>query len=99
MAEDRTDETSREGRLEEALAEYLQAVDAGREPDRAEFLARHPQFAGELKEFFDDRAVFERAARPWAPVSRDDPTGDSATQAGTTAVAAGTHLPYFGDYE
>jgi WD40 repeat protein len=99
MPEDRPDEISKDDRLDQVLAEYLQAIDAGREPDREEFLARYPRFALEMREFFENQSLFERAARPWVPVSNDVPTADASTQAGTTAVVAGTHLPYFGDYE
>ena len=92
-------EADREARLDEALAEYLQAADAGHEPDRAEFLTRYPQFAAELKEFFDDRSLFEQAARPWVPPIGNGSTGGVAMLAGNAAVAAGARLPYFGDYE
>ncbi len=44
--------TERERRLNDLLAEYLDALEAGRAPDRAALLARDPDLADELKEFF-----------------------------------------------
>ena len=42
-------------RLEQVLAEYLRAVEAGAPVDRGAFVARHPELAGELQSFFADR--------------------------------------------
>ena len=47
-------------RLNEIIAEYFAALEAGGAPDREAFLGRHPEFAGALREFFDDRQAFER---------------------------------------
>jgi serine/threonine protein kinase len=52
----------REQRLDEAVAEYLLAAEAGRPPDRREFLARHPDLAGDLASFFDDEDCVRRMA-------------------------------------
>ncbi len=52
----------RERRLDEAIAEYLMAAEAGRAPDRREFLARYPDLAGDLASFFDDEACIKRLA-------------------------------------
>ncbi len=38
--------------LEEILAEYLQRVEMGESPDPSEYLAKHPEFADDLKSFF-----------------------------------------------
>src|SRR5262245_43758114 len=43
-------------RLEDVLAAYLQAEEAGHAPDREQWLARHPDLAAELRGFFDSRA-------------------------------------------
>jgi eukaryotic-like serine/threonine-protein kinase len=82
-----TDESQDRGRRVDAvIAAYLEAVDAGRAPDRAELLARHPDVAAELAAFFADH---DRAARLAEP-----PTLPQAPPA-----APGTTVRYFGDYE
>jgi serine/threonine-protein kinase len=49
-----------EERLQEAITLYLQAVEAGRRPDPAEHLARYPDCAAELREFFhEDQRLHE----------------------------------------
>jgi serine/threonine protein kinase len=55
---------SQEERLQEVLAAYLRDVEAGRNPDRAELLARHPELAGELQSFFAGQEQIGRLAAP-----------------------------------
>jgi hypothetical protein len=75
-------EPSREQRLQEALAEYLQAAEAGRAPGRDEFLARHPELADELAAFFRNKDRFEQMAGPAAPArAADAPTLGHAAEA------------------
>jgi hypothetical protein len=45
--------TSREQRLNEVIAAYLEAAEAGRAPGRADLLAAHADLAGELTAFLD----------------------------------------------
>ena len=56
---------SPEDPVDAVLAEYLQAAEAGHPPDQKEFVARYPQFAGELREFFANQEQFERAGKPF----------------------------------
>src|SRR4051794_39214622 len=56
------DLSERERRLGEVIFACLQALERGQAPDPRELMARHPEFAGELAEFFDDRAHIQRVA-------------------------------------
>jgi eukaryotic-like serine/threonine-protein kinase len=72
MKGDPGESVRREARLDEAVAQYLDAVEAGRAPNRDQFLARYPDLADDLAEFLDDRAQFQRlvpavAAPPACP--------------------------------
>src|SRR5262249_59252515 len=76
------EEPDRDARLHEAIAAYYQALEAGRSADRAAFLARYPDLAGELAAFLDDKAAFERRAGGAAAPQPD------ATQAHEAAAFA-----------
>jgi serine/threonine protein kinase len=63
MSSVRTD-PDRDERLNEVLLEYVEAVQQGQPPDRTRFVAEHPEFADELKEFFAARDQVDRLAAP-----------------------------------
>ena len=52
----------REQLLDEIVTAYLKAVEVGQLPDRAELLARHPDLADELAEFFAAQKSIDQAA-------------------------------------
>jgi serine/threonine protein kinase len=64
MAGEVDDSSAQDDRVDEAIAAYLEAVDAGRQPDRAQFIAEHGDIADELQAFFADRDRFDRLAEP-----------------------------------
>jgi serine/threonine-protein kinase len=53
-----------ERRLDEVIANYLRAERGGQAPDEGEVLARHPDLADGLREFFADRASVRRLTEP-----------------------------------
>src|SRR5438876_9565334 len=85
MSNDCTGPTERDRRLDEVVAAYVQAVEAGQAPDRDDVLRRHPDLAEELRSFFADYDRIDRAAAPLRGV------------AGPFPVPEG--LRDFGDYE
>src|SRR3954467_12854962 len=90
-------EPSREQKLESILHAYLQAADAGQQPDREELVRQHPELAGELREFFADQEKMERFAKSVHKAQAGEATigvdGSSDTE------NALPRIRYFGDYE
>src|SRR5579884_2573355 len=88
----------RDERVNEAIAEYLEAAEAGRAPDREVFLDRHADLADDLRAFLDDQGHFARAAARLA--SSAPPAADAPTLAPAPAAAPPRDtVRYFGDYE
>src|ERR1700694_3661747 len=84
-----------EEQVDALIAEFLQDAAGGKEPDREELLAQHPDLADDLRSFFADHDRVRALAEPLRPAK--------AVGASTTglngAVAPGTVMRYFGDYE
>jgi WD40 repeat protein/serine/threonine protein kinase len=59
----------REQLLDEVVTAYLKEARAGRTPQPEAWLARYPELASELAEFFADRAALERLAVPLRSVA------------------------------
>jgi WD40 repeat protein/HEAT repeat protein len=83
----------RDQRVDEAIAEYLAGCEAGNPPDRAAFLARHPDLADSLQAFLADHDRMRQVAPP------PRTPGDSATASPEGAVPPLSTIKYFGDYE
>ena len=61
----RNDKTAdHESRLDQLLADYIEACEVGKVARGEDFLARHPEFSDELREFIDLQTVVERVAGP-----------------------------------
>jgi outer membrane protein assembly factor BamB len=90
--------SERERRVDEAVAAYFQAREAGQPPAREEFLARYPDLADELASFLEARAVFtDRAGAPPTPMpAQQAPTLPQGEDPGEPILAT---VRYFGDYE
>jgi eukaryotic-like serine/threonine-protein kinase len=58
------DSVSQSDILDEVLAEYLRAIESGGNPSRDDLLARYPELASELREFFANHDRMGRLARP-----------------------------------
>jgi RNA polymerase sigma-70 factor (ECF subfamily) len=56
MPELPNNESSRDDRVNDAIASYLEAVERGDSPDEREYLAQFPELASQLSLFFADRA-------------------------------------------
>src|SRR5262245_12536400 len=89
MAEEAKTDAVNELSLDDVLAQYIAAEEAGSAPDRQALLARYPQYAAELCEFFANRDQMQRLA---APIR--DP--ESKSQRPSRSIAK---VRYFGDYE
>ena len=90
----------REARLEQLIASYLQAEDAGSPCDRAALLAAHPDEADDLRRFFVEHDRFHRIAAPLrAAGTEPDATIDGAGMPAAREPELGERVAYFGDYE
>ncbi len=91
----------RDQQVNEVIAAYEEAVDAGQAPDRQAILARYPDLAAELSAFFADQDRFVRLATPLGPAAPGGAAVGAATIASEPAPASGQgrRIRYFGDYE
>ncbi|HEV3085367.1 MAG TPA: protein kinase, partial [Gemmataceae bacterium] len=58
------DSEEREQRLQEILVRYVEALEEGHPPEPKEFVARYPEFAGDLEEYFAGLRQLDRVAAP-----------------------------------
>jgi serine/threonine protein kinase/Flp pilus assembly protein TadD len=71
------DSASTDGRLAEALKDYLAELEAGRSPDRQAFEARYPELAGQLDDCLIGLEFIQRAASGF--LAREAPATPPAT--------------------
>jgi WD40 repeat protein/tRNA A-37 threonylcarbamoyl transferase component Bud32/Tfp pilus assembly protein PilF len=93
-------DAARDQRLEEIVLSYLQAVDAGQSFDRDAILAKHPDLAGELRDFFADEQKMDRLVKSLHKLDAGDATIDEVpTPPAIEEEGALPRIRYFGDYE
>jgi WD40 repeat protein/tRNA A-37 threonylcarbamoyl transferase component Bud32 len=85
---------SSDARIEEIIAAYLQAADAGQAPDRQRLLDDNPDLAESLRAFFADHDRVKQAAASLPPT-----VGPTLAPNEASAVAPLGTVRYFGDYE
>jgi WD40 repeat protein len=91
-----------EARLNGVIAAYLEAVEAGQVPDRAEWVARYPDLADDLRKYFANHDRIAQVGEPLrAAAPAQPPTLEAATLAPDTSPAEPVPdtVRYFGDYE
>jgi Ca-activated chloride channel family protein len=69
--------TEPEERYHEAVASYLQALDAGSTPDRRQWLDRYPEVAARLEDFFADH---DRISAARGSTGQDIPASETPTR-------------------
>jgi WD40 repeat protein/tRNA A-37 threonylcarbamoyl transferase component Bud32 len=100
MGQEPDNSPTKEQRVNEAIASYLQAEETGARPEPGEFLARHADLETELRAFFADRERLVRLAPPPETTPRG-PYGEPPTTgygAAAASGAPGTGANSFGDY-
>ncbi len=65
----REPDRERERQLFAILADYFEAVEAGKAPDRTEWLARYPEWAEDIARFLDDQDRLLRLTEPLRPIA------------------------------
>ena len=75
MPREVTLDSDQEARRNEVLLAYVEAVQAGRGPDRKEFVAAYPDLRDDLESFLANHDALERLMSPLRDVERGNPRG------------------------
>ncbi len=96
MSETESERSLREQQVDALIAEYYQSVERGQPLDQDGFLAAHPDFADELREFLADIGQLEDLVRPAVP-----DLAETYIQPPSEAppLAPKTVIRYFGEYK
>jgi tRNA A-37 threonylcarbamoyl transferase component Bud32 len=87
-----SESVTRDQRLQDILAGFLQAIEAGKNPDRETLCAQHPDLADDLRLF-----LAEHDKMQWLVKRADAETVGAEGAAGSVSI--GARVRYFGDYE
>ena len=103
MNRESTCDADHEERLNEVLLAYVEAVQAGREPDRRQLLAAHPDLRQDLEAFFASHDAMERLAGPLREAGgrsepADIPLVDEASSTGSHRPLAPSGAGQLGDF-
>src|SRR5687767_3147499 len=94
MAAASRDGLEREQRLDEAVISFLEAVEAGRAPDRQQWLSRYPELVSELAEFLADHDKARRWTRPLREIAQQVSTAvEDPNRTGTFLPPEGRPSP------
>ena len=94
MSTTNRNDASREERLFDVITAYIEVRDQGQVTDRSQWLARYPEFAAELADFFATRERLEVLAAPQAGALAQ-PVGNSAEAALPPALPGSGQLGDF----
>lgn len=89
----------REARLDRLWAEYLAAAERGDPPDRAAWLAAHPELSAALGDSLDCLAEVDRRVAPLRMVAAGVATDETVVQPGAGGAAVASDIPAPAGYE
>ncbi len=98
MANSNDSRSDHERQLDAIINRYYEAVEQGDPPDQTAFIAQHPEFAAELRDFFADLGNFHGALPSANKHSNSDDTLPMRPM-GDDRLSHGAVVRYFGEYE
>src|SRR4051794_4601509 len=92
--DDLTQQLAPDDRLNEAVLDYLHALEQGQPPDREAWLQMHPEFAGELRQFLAGMDQFRQVVGPLlVPAPHTVHDGSGTVEVGREPALPGAASP------